>query len=266
MLSVDAFVLLKVAVRMALPPASLIAAVIVAAGFWALGRRRSGVILVALAFLQMAILSFPPVADGLMGILEDQARADAAKTKPCCYAAIVVLGGGVAPGVPPDRPDPDLTEGADRVWEAARMFQRGVAPQIVASGGGQMLHPGREDATEAGAMRLFLLALGVPDAAIVVESTSRNTIENIANVRRLVGDKPVALVTSAGHMPRAMRLAREFGLDAAPFPADYRSIRTIRPWWDNWIFSADTLSMSGVALRELAALFFDHRGAPARTE
>lgn len=81
-------------------------------------------------------------------------------------------------------------------------------------------------------------------------------VENNHLVRALVGDKPVALVTSAGHMPRALDLARRAGLNVAAFPVDFRALRGIRPWWDNWIFSTDTLALSGVALREVAALTF----------
>jgi uncharacterized SAM-binding protein YcdF (DUF218 family) len=261
-MNVDAFALVKVLAQFALPPASLALALVVGLATWWTRWRRFGGFVIALAIAQTMILSFPPVADGLLGILEDESRTAAALAKPCCYDAIVVLGGGVAPAIPPKRPDPDLTEGADRVWEAARLFQRGVAPLIVVSGGGPITHAGLPQATEAAAMRQFLVALGIPNTAIVEEATSRNTIENISRVRALVHDKPVALVTSAVHMPRALRLARKANLDAAAFPADFRAVRAIRPWWDNWLFSADTLALAGVALRELMALTLDFREVP----
>ena len=40
------------------------------------------------------------------------------------------------------------------------------------------------------------------------EGKALNTIENIRNVRAMVGDGRVALVTSAYHMPRALQIAR----------------------------------------------------------
>ena len=67
--------------------------------------------------------------------LEDAARAEAAKAPACCYDAIVVLGGSIGPAVPPLRPDPQLYDSSDRVWHAARLFHRGVAPRIIVSGG-----------------------------------------------------------------------------------------------------------------------------------
>src|SRR4029077_20890227 len=97
----------------------------------------------------------------------------------------------------------------------------------------------------------FLLGLGVPAEAIVDEGTSVNTIENIRNVRALVGNGRIALITSAYHMPRALQLAALAGLDVAAFPTDFRSEREGRPMWENWIFSVDALELSSVALREI---------------
>jgi uncharacterized SAM-binding protein YcdF (DUF218 family) len=258
-MNVDLFALVKILSQLVLAPASLVVALVLATAVHRTRWRQAGRVLVAVALAQTVILSFPPVADGLMGLLEAEAQASAALAKPCCYDAILVLGGGVAPARPPGRPEPNLTEGADRVWEAARLFQRGVAPLIVVSGGGPILHSGLANATEAAAMRQFLGALGVPDSAIIEEGASRNTIENIGRARGLLRDKPVALITSAGHMPRALRIARKSGLNVAAFPVDFRADREVRPWWENWIPSADALSMSGLALRELMALTLDYR-------
>jgi uncharacterized SAM-binding protein YcdF (DUF218 family) len=172
----------------------------------------------------------------------------------------VVLGGAITPAAPPHMQQPHLTDSADRVWEAARLYHRGVAPRIVPSGGGYPAEGGIPEMTEAEAMRVFLRDLGVPDQAIVDEGKSRNTIENIAFVRALAGDKPVALVTSATHMPRAMRLARRIGLNASAFPTAWIAPSEGRPAWDNWLPSVDALSTSKLALWELMALTFDRRG------
>jgi hypothetical protein len=50
-------------------------------------------------------------------------------------------------------------------------------------------------------MRAFLVDLDVPSDAIVSESAALNTIENIPNVRALVGESRVALVTWAFTCP-----------------------------------------------------------------
>jgi uncharacterized SAM-binding protein YcdF (DUF218 family) len=123
---------------------------------------------------------------------------------------------------------------------------------IVVLGGGEM--------TEADAMRLFLTDLGVPKEAIVIEGASINTIENIRYVRKLVKDGRVALVTSASHMPRALRLARTAGLNVEAFPTDWGAPLETRGTLDYWIPSLGALSVSSIALLEILANTFDRRG------
>jgi uncharacterized SAM-binding protein YcdF (DUF218 family) len=255
----DTFALLKTLFTLAMPPASL--AVAVALGFVLslVGWRRTARGLVALAIIELLVMSFPPVADAMIRHLENQARVAEAAAPRCCYDAIVVLGGGVAPALPPEREFPRLVNGADRVWVAARLYHSKAAPRIIVSGGGYMAQPDVSATTEAAGMRLFLRDLGVPDEAIVEEGKSVNTIENIRNVRALVGDKRVALITSAYHMPRALELAALARLDVAAFPTDYRSLREGRPAWENWLFSGDALDMSIIALREIIAMNLDFR-------
>jgi uncharacterized SAM-binding protein YcdF (DUF218 family) len=163
--------------------------------------------------------------------------------------------------VPPLRPDPELFDSSDRVWHAARLFHRGLAPRIIVSGGSYLVEAGQAPATqtEAVAMRQFLLALGVPEQAIVMEGKSLNTIENMQETRALVGTGRVALVTSGYHMPRALRLARRAGLDAEAFPTDWQVLPSATLWWESLMPSAGPLIGSGIAIREYLAWAFDYR-------
>src|SRR5262249_29166724 len=96
----DSFVLLKFLGRPAWPPASLIAGPVLAGLLALLGWRRLARAVAILAVLETAVLSLPAVSDALMAPLESQARSAAAKAAPCCYEAIVVLGGGITPAIP----------------------------------------------------------------------------------------------------------------------------------------------------------------------
>ena len=87
-----------------------------------------------------------------------------------------------------------------------------------------------------------------------------NTFENIRNLRQMVGDARVALVTSAYHMPRAMKLARQAGLNIGAFPTDWRLPPEARPSWENWAPSVAALAWSTTSLREHLALLLDRRG------
>lgn len=258
----DTFVLLKFLGQMALPPASLAVGLIVAGALALLGLRRLARLAVVLAVGELLVLSLPPVADALVMPLQAEARAAAKAAPACCYDAIVVLGGGIAPAAPPYIPEPDLNDSADRIWQGARLYHRGVAPRIIVSGGNPLAEPGGpKPMSEAEAMRIFLVDLGVPAEAIVIEGGSLNTIQNIRGVRELVKGGRVALVTSAIHVPRTLRLARTAGLDVAVFPTDWFAPAEARASWENWLPSLGALSTSSGALWEIMANTFDRRGA-----
>ena len=261
----NTFVLLKFLSNMLMPPASLALGTIVGLILLAVGWRRLGWAAILAASLLTSILSWPPLADTLLGYVEEQARVAERATPRCCFDAIVVLGGGVAPAVPPEREFPSLTESADRLWSAARLYKAGIAPRIIVSGGGFLATGAGAATTEAEAMRRFLLDLGVPDSAIVAEDKSRNTVENIYNVRKMVQDKRVALVTSGYHMPRAMRIAAAAGLNVSAFPTNFHALRSTRPPWENWLPTIEGMGETELALHEIIGIVFDRRGgAPAQ--
>jgi uncharacterized SAM-binding protein YcdF (DUF218 family) len=253
------FVLLKTLYALVMPPASLAFALALGLGLALFGWRHAARWLAALAIIQLLVMSFPPAGDAAIKYLEDQARAAELAAPRCCFDAIVVLGGGISPAMPPQREFPRLVNGADRVWLAARLYHNKVAPRVIVSGGGYMADPEVPVTSEAAAMRQFLIDLGVPAEAIADEAKSNNTIENIRNVRALVGNGRVALITSAYHMPRALQLAALAKLDAVPFATDYRSLPETRPLWEYWIFSGAALDLSTIALREIIAMKLDIR-------
>jgi len=257
----ETFSIPKILFALIFPPASLGLAAALALILALSGWRRTAQGVMALGVAQTIVLSFQPVGDALMRLLEDRARDEERRAPACCYAAIVVLGGGISPAYPPEQPLPDLSDSADRIWHAARLYHRGLAPRILVSGGSFRARHGGPPATEAEAMRAFLLDLGVPAEAIVEEPGSLNTLENIRNVRAAVGDGLVALVTSAYHMPRALRIAAQAKLNAGAFPTDYRATPSARLPWDNWLPSINGLYSSITAIKELIALNLDFRRA-----
>lgn len=70
-------------------------------------------------------------------------------------------------------------------------------------------------------MRDLLTELGVPASKIRVDNRSSHTDESAYNLRALLGEQPFFLVTSAGHMPRAMQVFTKQGLQPIPAPTDY---------------------------------------------
>lgn len=255
----NTYIFLKIVISLILPPASLAVGAVAWAALRLGGLRRLSATVLGLAVLQTVAMSFPPVTAALLDLLEGRARQVVGGTPACCYDAIVVLGGSIIPAAPPYSTEPDLTESADRVWYAARLYRAGIAPKVIVSGGSFVEQQGGPATTEAEAMRRFLIDLGVPDQAIVPDGKSLNTIENVRNVRDIVKGGKVAIVTSAYHVPRAARLARTGGLDFAIFGTDWQAPSVAAPWWEAWLPAASALGWSNIAVKELLALAFDGR-------
>ncbi len=128
----NTFVILKILAALILPPASLAVGVVLWLLLRLVGWRRLAGVTLGLALFQTLILSFPPVTQLLEPARSRRRRASSSpSSQPCCYDAIVVLGGGIAPAAPPYTMEPELTDASDRIWQAARMFQRGRCPRII---------------------------------------------------------------------------------------------------------------------------------------
>lgn len=161
--------------------------------------------------------------------------------------AIVLLGGGVNPATA-KRTSPDLGEASDRIWMAAKLWHAKRAPVIVASGGHD---PHVHVQSEAEAMRDVLVALGVPEQAIILEDQSRNTRQNAKATSQLLGSRnirKILLVTSASHMKRALSHFGETGLEVVAVATDHQSIdfSDLR----RFIPQAQALDLSARSLKE----------------
>jgi len=216
---------------------------------WQLKRLRLALLLIACALSWLLCWSLPPVARMLQASLEQ--RYPAVPVEQIPTAEVIVVFGGVMEAGDASYPYPGLTDAADRAWHAARLYRAGKAPKILLSGG---LASSRTDGpTEAELMRLFLLDLGVPDEAMILETRSRTTRENALYCAAMVRDagwSSVILVTSALHMPRSWRSFKQAGVGAIPVGTDYQTWPTSFSLSD-WLPSAGALEKSTYALHEV---------------
>lgn len=146
--------------------------------------------------------------DGLAGAIARPLRV-AAPLRPAPY--IVVLSGGVR-----STGKLNATTVA-RLRFGVRLFERGLAPAIVVSGGPR--RPGRPAA--APHMQAMAEALGVPRESLIVEARSSRTSENAREVARLLRERGAAsaiLVTSAMHTRRAKLCFEAHGIEIVPAP------------------------------------------------
>jgi uncharacterized SAM-binding protein YcdF (DUF218 family) len=73
-----------------------------------------------------------------------------------------------------------------------------------------------------------MVSLGLSEQRISIDNSSNNTHESAENVKMLIGGERFILVTSAGHMPRAMGAFTKAGMNPVPAPTNYMSVKERR--------------------------------------
>jgi uncharacterized SAM-binding protein YcdF (DUF218 family) len=167
------------------------------------------------------------------------------------FDTIVVLGGGTSSS-PNNRSQ--FAAAGDRVGLAARMYFMKLTKKLVVTGDVVLGIEAEEAEDPSVQSKTLLLELGVPNENIV-EITGINTKEEMAALKKqpeLWEEKRLGLITSAFHMPRAIRLAKSLGLEPIPVAADFRSSHKIQSIRD-WIPSAAGLGNNDLNFREFIA-------------
>ncbi len=132
--------------------------------------------------------------------------------------AVVVLGGGTHQG--PWRAE--LAGAGDRVMYAAQLYLQGHTKQLITTGDAS---PGvSKDLTSPREHTIDLWTkLKIPNSAIGTLH-GKNTFQELQDLKKnwsQFENGRIGLLTSALHLPRAMRLARAQGLELYPIAADH---------------------------------------------
>lgn len=139
------------------------------------------------------------------------------------FDSLIVLGGGTSYRAVGRS---QFSEGGDRIGLTARLYHAGKTDQIICTGSISFRASASEPEVREQSAEL-LKGLMVPANKIVLVP-GINTSQEIANLKKhfqSTSAKPgrVGVLTSAYHLRRAMRLAKENGLDLIPVPADVKS-------------------------------------------
>lgn len=131
---------------------------------------------------------------------------------------VAVLGGGhtYVPGWPANN---QLSPSAlSRIVEGVRLARQMPQARLIVSGPANIRVGGP---SHARVLADVAVSLGVTRDRIIEIDTARDTENETVAIRMIAGDRPVALVTSAWHMPRSMALCKRQNIDAVACPADY---------------------------------------------
>jgi uncharacterized SAM-binding protein YcdF (DUF218 family) len=212
---------------------------------------RALVIVLGASYLLMSV---PLVADGLVavsaaGFLPVQA-SDVQGA-----GAVVILDGGARQQVVDDQaialPAPATIF---RAFEAVRVYR--LLPHdawVVVTAGGYGA-AARQD-LEGAALHDQLVRGGIPAGRIVVDTTSRNTVEHARFLRGWIEQQHVSrfvLVTSATHVRRARMTLQAVGLDPIVSPAPMRSDSRRSRFWPE----AGSIEISRQAIYDFLGLAY----------
>jgi uncharacterized SAM-binding protein YcdF (DUF218 family) len=195
---------------------SNLALLLIAAGllarFWRRSQRWSGRLVLAGVVIAL-VFSLGAVARMLLNPLEQRYPAWTPGVSPMLTIDHIVLLTAWA-GDNPDLPaSVRLNDSsASRVIVTMELWRSHPQTTVIVSG----------DERNARDLGSVLRTLGLPADRLMLETQSRNTGDSAVNVVPLLGGRPFALVTSAGHLPRSMATFAKAGLHPIPVPADYR--------------------------------------------
>lgn len=245
------FVIKKIFSAFLLPPGVFVSLLAGVGAILILRKKTAGGILNLILAAVLWALATAPVSDRIMAPLEQPY----VETERPAGDVIILLGGGIAEGVPDFSGRGAPSAGMlSRIVTAVRLQGQLDVPIVVS--GGRVY---RNISSEATIARRFLTDLGVAKSQIITEERSRDTRENARFVNELCrqrGFKKPILLTSAYHLPRAVFLFETAGLAVTAFPADFKTAVDRRYGWQDLLPSMGSLDTTSKALHEYLGLLY----------
>lgn len=219
-------------------------------------RNRTGIVLLSTAGITLLAFSLVWTGLALLRPLEHEAGpyADPAKLRCAGVEYIVVLGGTSFTN---EMSASDIWDRSVlRLLEGVRLWKDMPGAKLVLSGGAP---------SSAEVMAVLPMRLGVSRESLILETRALDTDDEANLFKPIVSDAPFALVTSASHIPRALRLFRSKGMNPLPCPCDFRAKRR-QPLFVLLSPNADGLYNSEIALHEYyGRMFYWLKGLIAHT-
>ncbi len=182
---------------------------------WRKTNSKAGKLLVTCGCLYLLLGSLPFLPDFLLENIERHyapyAVGDSGNDDFSDVKFVVVL----AAGYSPDQELPITSrfhyEGLVRMVEGVRLHR--IIPET-----GLILSGGRG---EAESMKELVVALGVSQESLILETESMSTFDQARFIQAIVGEKRFLLVTSARHMLRSMALFEKMGMSPIAAPTGH---------------------------------------------
>ncbi|WP_447971118.1 ElyC/SanA/YdcF family protein [Nitrospira sp. M1] len=218
---------------------------------WFTKKKWLGKVMVSVGFVLLMAVSTEAISGRMIQALESQyvpltssqIQTLASSNSPK-IPQIVVLAGGVAGDSTLPLHLQILHASRERLLEGIRLYRLLPGSQLILTGG-----LGFQAVPEATVLSRVAQTYGVKKSDIVLEVQSRDTKDHPRFVSALVRDEPFILVTSAYHMPRAMKLFAKRKLYPIPSPiGHWKAERTFSLW--SWIPGSSGLRLADMAMHE----------------
>ncbi len=130
-----------------------------------------------------------------------------------------------------------LRRGGDRIWQAISLYKAGKIKKILISGdNGYISDRGLHEAKQ---LKKVLVAWGLPETDILVETASKNTHENAIYTQKVLAKYPEIrtklLITSGTHMRRSLACFEKAGLHCDAFSTDLFTGPKAHFYWDQYV-------------------------------
>lgn len=178
-----------------------------------------------ISFIGIIILIFfslPVVSNNLISLLEqDYSYKDISSIEQA--DAIVVLGGIVLPNNKKNKISYEFRDTVDRIIAGINLHKENKAPFLILTRGQIPWVIGKP---EGEVLKDFAIRFGILAKDIILTENVQNTEHEAKAIKKIFKDKnkKIILVTSAFHMPRALKVFNAFEINTIPFPVDFKHL------------------------------------------
>ena len=209
-----------------------------------------------ISFFGVVILIFfslPIVASTLVSYLEkDFIPRDISSVEKA--EAAIVLGGIVTRVKNKNKISYEFNSNVDRIITGINLYKTNKAPILILTRG---QFPWSSGLPEGEVLKNFAINLGVLATDIVLTDNVQNTEQEAKAIKKIIKDKDgkFILITSAFHMPRALKIFNAYEINTIPFPVDFISTSDRLSIID-FIPSASSFSDTSFVVREMIGRFY----------
>jgi len=184
-----------------------------------------GYLVVAFVTALLFVASYAPLSNQLISLFESRVPQYQQGETPVDYVAVL---GSWHQSVTTQPITSELKPTAIvRLAEGIRIYRMNPGSKLIFTGYRGIIE---DRVSFPDKLRELAVALGVPAEDIIVLNGPQDTQEEAQLIARKFADSSLVLVTTALHMPRALILFHDAGLDPIPAPTDYVA-KPFKSWW-----------------------------------